>query len=167
MTVSVAASNPLALSARARLRVSPRLAELVSVVGLLALALAARLPGLLLIPRFGDEQLDVLYTMPLYRLQGLPLVAFDPYNGALFSYLLAVMLWVVGPYPWTPRLLSMLLAVATVGLTYWLGRSLGGPIAGLVAGGLLLFSAVHILINSHIAWSNATTPFFTTLAFCT
>src|SRR5918911_928925 len=114
MTVSVAAPKPLALSARARLRVSARVAELVGVLGLLA-----------------------------------------------------VMLWVVGPHPWTPRLLSMLLAVATVGLTYWLGRSLGGPIAGLVAGGLLLFSAVHILINSHIAWSNATTPFFTTLAFCT
>ena len=141
------------------------LLDLGAVVLLVAVAAAVRLPGLLTVPRFTDEQLDVLYTLPLYRLQGLPVVAFDPYNGPLFSYLLAIALWVVGPEPHTPRLLSLLLGLGAVVAAYWLGRSLGGRLAALVAGGLVAGSAVHVVVNSHIAWSNATTPFFTTLAF--
>jgi 4-amino-4-deoxy-L-arabinose transferase-like glycosyltransferase len=164
MAAIVDSPAPSTRSARAR-AIPGALLDLAAVTALVLLAAAARLPGLLTVPRFTDEQLDVLYTLPLYRLQGLPVVAFDPYNGPLFSYLLAALLWTVGPEPWTPRLLPLLLGLATVAATYWLGRSLGGRVAGLVAGGLLIGSAVHVVVNSHIAWSNATTPFFTTLAF--
>ena len=166
MAVSVESPKSLAAPTPARSRLAPLLADLGAVLGLVALAAAIRLPGLLTVPRFTDEQLDVLYTIPLYRLHGLPLIGFDPYNGPLFSYLLALMLWAVGPEPSTPRLLPLVLGVGAVVATYWLGRSLGGRLAGVVAGGLLAVSAVHVVINSHIAWSNATTPFFTTLAFC-
>ena len=44
------------------------------------------------------------------------------------------------------------------------GRQLGGRLAGLVAALLLATNYVHIIINSHVAWSNSLTPFFTTLA---
>jgi 4-amino-4-deoxy-L-arabinose transferase-like glycosyltransferase len=165
MATSLEISDQSTPSAHAR-AVPGFLLDLAAVAALVALAAAVRLPGLLTVPRFTDEQLDVLYTLPLYRLQGLPVVAFDPYNGPLYSYLLAVTLWLLGPEPYTPRLMVLLLGLATVAATYWLGRSLGGRAAGLVAGGLLVGSAVHVVVNSHIAWSNATTPLFTTLAFC-
>ena len=140
------------------------LVDLTLVVGCAALALMIRLPHLMTVPRFTDEQLDVLFTLPLYRLEAFPLVAVDPYNGPLFSWLLAAFLWVVGPRPETPRLLVALVASATVALTYLLGRTLGGRLAGLVAAGLLMTCATHVVVNSHVAWSNGTTPFFTTLA---
>jgi hypothetical protein len=127
-------------------------------------ALAVRLPNFLTIPRFTDELLDVLYTLPLYRLQALPMVGFDPYNGPLISWLIALSLWVFGPQPWAPRMAPLLLGSGAVVLTYLLGRVVGGRLAGLLAAGLLATSAVHVLVNSHISWSNATTPFFTTLA---
>lgn len=165
MAVTVETPHPRAGPPSVRARPVLLLADLGAILALIAVAAAIRLPGLMWVPRFTDEQLDVLYTLPLYRLQGLPLVGFDPYNGPLFSYLLAISLWVFGPQPWTPRLLSLLLALGTVAATYWLGRNLGGRVAGLMAGGLLATSAVHTFINSHMAWSNATTPFFTTLAF--
>lgn len=116
-------------------------------------------------PRFTDEQIEVLYALPLYRQQALPLIGPDPYNGPLHTYLLAGAFWIFGPEPQTPRLLSVLVGVATIVATYCLGRRLGGRLAGCVAAGLLATSATHVLVNSHVAWSNATTPLFTTLAF--
>jgi dolichyl-phosphate-mannose-protein mannosyltransferase len=165
VTVNLSAASPTVATSRAT--VSPLLLDLALATGLGALALALRLQQLLTVPRFSDEQLDVLYTLPLYRLQALPLVAFDPYNGPLFSGLLAAFFWLIGPRPEAPRLLVTLLASATVVLTFLLGRALGGRLAGLVAAGLLATCATHVLVNSHVAWSNATTPFFTTLAILT
>jgi 4-amino-4-deoxy-L-arabinose transferase-like glycosyltransferase len=117
------------------------------------------------VPRFTDEQLDVLYTLPLYRQQAIPLVGFDPYNGAMFSYMLAALLWLIGPQPYAPRLLVLLTGSATVAATYLLGREINGRLAGLIAAGLLATSATHVLVNSHVAWSNSTTPLFSTLGF--
>jgi 4-amino-4-deoxy-L-arabinose transferase-like glycosyltransferase len=147
----------------------PRLALLdcAALIGLALLALVIRVPSLLTVPRFTDEQLEVLYTLPLYRHQALPLVGFDPYTGPVFSYLLAALFWVVGPQPYVPRVLVLLIGVATVAAVYLLGRSVGGRLAGLIAAGLLATSATHVLVNSHIAWSNSMTPLFTTLAFAT
>jgi 4-amino-4-deoxy-L-arabinose transferase-like glycosyltransferase len=146
------------------------LLDLLIVVGLGVLALLIRQQGLLTVPRFTDEQLDVLYTVPLYRGWALPIVAFDPYNGPLFSYLLAGLLRLLGPDPAVPRTLVMLVGVAAVVAAYVLGRLVSADarwsrLAGLVAAGLLATCAAHVVINSHVAWSNATTPFFTTLAF--
>jgi hypothetical protein len=38
-------------------------------------------------------------------------------------------------------------------------------IAGLLAAGLLATNGPHVVVNSHIAWSNCLTPLLTTLAF--
>lgn len=143
------------------------LLDLALALGLFVLALGIRLPNLLTVPRFTDEQLDVLYTIPLYRHEAVPLVGWDPYNGALFSYLLALALWTIGPHAYTPRLLVLLLGAAAVAATYLLGRRLGGPLAGAVAGGLLATSATHVVVNSHVSWSNALTPLFVTVAVLT
>ena len=53
----------------------------------------------------------------------------------------------------------------TVGMTYLLGRRLFGQAAGLVAAILLAGNAAHVLVSSHVAWSNCVTPLFTTTAF--
>jgi len=55
------------------------------------------------------------------------------------------------------------LGALTVVLTYGLALRLAGPTAALLAAGLMATSGVHI-VNGHIAWSNCTTPFFTTAA---
>jgi len=46
-------------------------------------------------------------------------------------------------------------------LTYFLARSLAGPLVALVAAGLFATSGAHIVVG-HIAWTNCTTPFFVT-----
>ena len=161
--LSLSSSRPAAPWSRPRLA----LVDCAALIGLAFLALVIRVPSLLTVPRFTDEQLEVLYTLPLYRHQALPLVGFDPTSGPIFSYLLAALFWVVGPQPYVPRLLVLLIGVATVAAVYLLGRSVGGRLAGLIAAGLLATSATHVLINSHIAWSDSTTPLFTTLAFAT
>lgn len=161
--LSLSSSRPAAPWSRPRLA----LVDCAALVGLALLALVIRVPSLLTVPRFTDEQLEVLYTLPLYRHQALPLVGFDPDNGPIFSYLMAALFWVVGPQPYVPRVLVLLIGVATVAAVYLLGRSVGGRLAGLIAAGLLATSATHVLVNSHIAWSNSTTPLFTTLAFAT
>jgi 4-amino-4-deoxy-L-arabinose transferase-like glycosyltransferase len=146
-------------------RLTLALADIASLLGLSVLAGVVRWPHLLTIPRFTDEQIEVLWTLPIYRLETFPLASVDPYNGPLYNYLLAAALWLLGPEPHTPRLFSLLVGSLTVAGTYLLGRRLGGRPGGLVAAGLLLTCATHVLVNSHVAWSNATTPLFTTLAF--
>ncbi len=42
--------------------------------------------------------------------------------------------------------------------------SIVNRVAGVIAGALLTVSFVPVVVNSHIAWSNASTPFWTTLA---
>src|SRR6185295_8474488 len=40
-----------------------------------------------------------------------------------------------------------------------------GQIVGLLAAGLFATNGPHVVVNSHIAWSNCLTPLLTTLAF--
>ncbi|MFC2015765.1 glycosyltransferase family 39 protein [Chloroflexota bacterium] len=132
---------------------------------LLAIATAIRLPYLQLIPVITDEVFEVLAAQ---RISQGELIIFGPMNptaGPLVTYLIALGFWVFGSQIHTPRIIIMVLGVLTVGLTYLLGRSLGGRRAGLIAGALLAFSPIHTVVNSHVAWSNAATPFFITLTF--
>ena len=139
--------------------------DIIVMGALLAIATAVRLLYLQLIPVFTDEVFEVLAAYSIY--QG-NLTAFGPVNptaGPLFAYLIALSFWLLGPQVLLPRVLVMTIGVLTVGLTYALGRSMGGRWAGVIAGALLAFSPVHTIVNSHVAWSNSTTPFFVTLAF--
>ncbi|MFC2030755.1 ArnT family glycosyltransferase [Chloroflexota bacterium] len=139
--------------------------DLVLIIALLVIATAIRLLYLQLIPVFTDEAFEVLAAYSIYQGE---FTAFGPVNptaGPLFAYLVALSFWLLGPQFLLPRILVMTIGVLTVGLTYVLGRSIGGRWAGAIAGALLAFSPVHTIVNSHIAWSNSTTPFFITLAF--
>ena len=127
------------------------------------IAAALRWPNLWLIPTFTDETNEARLAVAIYRGQAAPLTNVDPYIGALWNYLLAAGFWLFGLSPWLPRLAAMLAGVATVGAAWWLGRELGGRVGGAVAAGFLATSSTHILVNSHVGWSHATTPLFATL----
>jgi 4-amino-4-deoxy-L-arabinose transferase-like glycosyltransferase len=136
---------------------------------MLGIAAAARWPNLWLIPTFTDETIEVRLAYDIARGQAAPLTNVDPYIGALWNWLLAVGFWMFGLSPWLPRLLVLVTGVATVGAAWWLGREIGGRsggrLASIVAGLFMAGCSTHVLVNSHVAWSHATTPLWTTLGF--
>ena len=144
--------------------------DLILAAGLLLLAAAVRLPYLQLIPQLTDETGDVLWALDIYKGRHLPLTQNDPYNGPVLGYLLAAAFWLFGVHVALPRLMMLLLGSLTVVLTYALARLLVPPsniqslTSGLIAAGLMTTALVPVVINSHIAWSNCSTPFFVTLA---
>ena len=139
-------------------------ADLILGLALFAAALAIRLPYLLLIPRLTDETGEVLWALRIAQGEILPLTHVDTYNGPLFPYLLAAAFRVFGLSIPLPRAFAMVIGTLTVVVAYGLARAMAGRLAGLLAGALMATSFTHVLINSHVAWSNCTTPFFTALA---
>ena len=133
-----------------------------AVLALLALALAARFPNLWLQPPMTDEWREAGRALEIARGEALPLTNYDAFIGALWNYLLAGAYLALGPDLRVPRLLVMLAGALTVVPAYLLGSELGGRRAGVLTGLLLATSPVHVLVNSHIAWSNSTSPLFTT-----
>ena len=157
------------------------------IIGLAVLAFAIRWPYLWEIPQFTDETLENLVSYGIYQGKR-PLTGTQPYIGVFHHYLEAGLLFLFGPSVYTPRLLVMVLGVATVAATYLLGAEVGRRVvdqggaagpgagsddargaaarqAGLVAGGLLATSATHVLTNSHLAWQHCALLLYLTLAF--
>ena len=133
-------------------------------VTLFALAAAARWPYLLRLPHFTDEVGEVRWALRIWRGEAFPLTAQVQYMGPYHHYLLAAALWLFGPQIVLPRLLVLIIGALTVVLTYLLGRELAGPKVGQLAALLLATSPQHIVVNSHVAWQNSTTPLYSTLS---
>lgn len=132
---------------------------------LFTLAFAVRLPNLQTLPRFTDEGREVLWAVDAFRNGLWPLTSVDAYDGPLFPYLLRAWFHVAGVSPQAPRALVLLLGSLSVVVVYFLASKLARDRrAGLLAAGLACANAPHILVNSHIAWSNCTTPLFSSLA---
>lgn len=129
-----------------------------------AVGLFVRLPNYMVVPAITDESREVALAIEILRNGAHPLIGVDAYNGPLYQYLLALAFKLFGLSVEMPRLFILFIGVLTVAVTYVLARIWAGPLAGLIAALLMAFSGVHIAINSHIAWSNSMTPFFTTLA---
>jgi hypothetical protein len=159
--VTAAAVNPKGRPALVSTALRP---EAIGVLALVVLAGVARWPYLALIPRTTDEAGEVLIAFRIAAGHELPLTSNSPFIGGVVNYLAALMVMLVGPSLESARLTSLVLGALTVLPTYLLGRSLGGRPVGLIAASLMAASATHIAVNSHIAWSSAATPFFTTLA---
>lgn len=134
------------------------------IVVLLVVAAAVRVPYLWDIPRFTDEANEALKALVTAHGRILPLTNMDPYIGPLWNYLLAGVFLATGPSLYTPRTVVAILGTLTVVPTYLLGRALGGRAVGALAATFLALSPIHILVNSHIGWSNCITPLLTTLA---
>jgi 4-amino-4-deoxy-L-arabinose transferase-like glycosyltransferase len=155
-------------SARAGWLTLPRRRAIETVLllaGILGIAAAARWPNLWLIPTFTDETIEVKLAYDIAAGRAAPLTNVDPYIGAFWNWVLAIGFWAFGLSPWLPRLLVFVAGVATVGAAWWLGRELGGRVGGFVAALFLAGCSTHVLVNSHVAWSHATTPLWTTLGF--
>ena len=168
-------------AAPARQSRSGRRVDFLLIGGLALLAFVVRWPNLWLVPRFTDETLEVLHSVAIVRDGARPLTNYDSYYGALYNYVVALALLVSGESPLAPRVVVLLAGVATVVATYLLGSELGRRIAtppqdagehpigprlvGLLASGLLATNGPHVVVNSHVAWSNCLTPLLTTLAF--
>lgn len=138
--------------------------EAIAVLGLVLLAGLVRWPYLADIPRYTDELQEVLWSLEIARGGFLPLTAVDSYYGPLWSYLLAGLFKLFGPTPVLPRITALVVGAVFVGLTYYAARSMAGRWVAWIAAALLATSAGHVVINSHTARSNSTTPLFTTAA---
>jgi 4-amino-4-deoxy-L-arabinose transferase-like glycosyltransferase len=134
------------------------------VVGLIVVAALVRWPNVHLVPPYADETEEALRAWAIAQGDLRPLVNVDSYIGALWSYVVAAAFVVFGRNAEVPRLASLLAGALTVGATYLLGRHLLGKPAGLLAALLLAGNAAHVLVSSHVAWSNCVTPLFTTTA---
>lgn len=125
-------------------------ADLVVLLGLLAIAALLRLPGLA--ERGGwdaDQGHDLLVLWRLVDGHQLPLLGpptsiGDFHHGALYYFVLAPFAWISSVDPLVVVGAIAVGGVAAVGVTWWLARSIGGPVAGLVAGLLMAVSASAI-----------------------
>jgi hypothetical protein len=137
--------------------------------GLLVLAAAARLPGIATRGRFdGDQGYDMLTLLHFTRdgvfpLLGPPTSIGDFHHGAFYYLLLAPVAAISGSDPIAVVTALALMGVAAVGVTWWLARSIGGRVAGLVAGVLLAMSPAAI-DESTFLWNPNPIPLFAAIA---
>jgi len=134
-------------------------------LALVAVGIYLRLRHLMDVPEFTDEIVEVQRAVPIARGEDFPLVNVSAYIGAWHNYLTAGALVLSGFDLTAARLLSLVFGMLTVLLTYALARELGcsRPVA-FFAAVLLCVSGAHVVVGSRLAISNATTPFYTTLA---
>jgi 4-amino-4-deoxy-L-arabinose transferase-like glycosyltransferase len=121
--------------------------ELLGLGAILAIAAVLRLFSL---PARGqwdaDQGHDMLVLFNFVRLGEWPLLGpptsiGDVHHGALYYYLLAPAAWLSNADPVAVTAMIALCGVAAVAVTWWLARSIGGPVAGFVAGLLMAVSA--------------------------
>jgi 4-amino-4-deoxy-L-arabinose transferase-like glycosyltransferase len=132
-------------------------------LSLTVLGLLTRLPYFMQIPYFEDETLEALYALKVYPGGQFVASTWDNYLGPQSAYLVALGYRLFGLDPIVPRALVVIMGALTVGLTYLLARTLGlNKFGSFVAALILLANPFHILINSHIAWSNSMLAFYIT-----
>jgi len=121
--------------------------ELLGLVAILAIAAVLRFVDL---PGRGQWEADqghdmlVLYQFTQlghWPLVGPPTSIGDFHHGVLYYYVLAPAAWLSAADPVAVTAEIALAGVAAVAVTWWLARSIGGSIAGLVAGALMAVSA--------------------------
>ncbi len=123
----------------------------VALPGLLLLAALLRLPDLATRGTWdGDQGHDMLVLRTLVRdgvvpLLGPPTSIGDVHHGAWYYYLLSPAAALTGgDSPLAVVTLIALAGIAAVGVVWWLARSIGGPVAGAVAGLVMATSAAAV-----------------------
>jgi hypothetical protein len=126
-------------------------ADRLALPALLLVAAAVRLPDLATRGTWdGDQGHDMLVLRTLVHdgvipLLGPPTSIGDVHHGAWYYYLLSPAAALTGgDQPLAVVALIAICGILAVGVTWWLARSIAGPLAGLVAGGLLAVSAAAI-----------------------
>jgi hypothetical protein len=138
---------------------SARALDVIALVGLLLLAAILRLPDLATRGTWdGDQGHDMLVLRSLVRdgvvpLLGPPTSIGDFHHGALYYYVLAPSaLPGGGDSPLAVVAFITLAGIAAVGVTWWLARSIGGPLAGFAAG-LLMAVSIAAIDESTFLWN--------------
>jgi hypothetical protein len=148
---------------------SPALFDRVSLVAVTLVAAFLRIPGIEARGRFDADQGHDMATLVAFTRDGVvPLLGpktsvGEFHHGAFYYYLLAPSAWISNGDPVAVTLFIALLGIGAVALTWWLGRALGGPVAGLVAGMLLAVSPAAIEESTFI-WNPNPIAFFAALA---
>jgi hypothetical protein len=141
-------------------------------ISLLVLAALARFPGLAGRGRFdGDQGHDMLTLLRFTRdgvfpLLGPPTSIGDFHHGAFYYLLLAPAALLSHSDPAVVVGEIALMGVAAVGVTWWLARAIGGPVAGFVAGLLLALSPAGI-DESTFLWNPNPIPLFAAISLAT
>lgn len=148
-------------------RVRPVEAEALAILALFSFALIMRWPNLMRLPHFTDEIGEIRWLLQIYRGEAFPLTAQVTYFGPVHHYLVAFCFWLFGPSVALPRTIVCVIGALTVAMTYLIGRELGGWRIGLLGGALLATLPQHIVVNSHVAWENSTTPLYATFCYYT
>lgn len=128
-------------------------------IGLLLLAALMRLPNLATRGTWdADQGHDMLMLRALVRdgvipLLGPPTSIGDVHHGALYYYLLSPAAFLTGgDSPLAVTALIAIAGIAAVIVTWWLARSIGGPVAGLVAG-LAMAVSTSAVDESTFIWN--------------
>ncbi|MEJ2735688.1 MAG: glycosyltransferase family 39 protein [Anaerolineae bacterium] len=100
---------------------------------------------------FVDEYLTIRAAHRILT-QGAPLLPSGNFysHGLLISYIEALVIGLGGSQSWLMRLPVLLLSTVAIPLTYWFGRRLFSPAAGLVAAALLAFAPEAILWGGRV-----------------
>ncbi len=143
-------------------------------LGLCTVLVIAALVRFAFLPTRGEFDLDQGHDMLVLRdfvtagivpLLGPPTSVGAGHHGAIWYYLLAPAALLNGANDPIPVVaLLALLGVAAVALTWWLARSVGGPVAGLVAAIVLAGSATAIQASTFI-WNPSPMAASSALAF--
>ena len=140
-------------------RLRPGAALALVPVGLLVLAALLRLPNLATRGTWdADQGHDMLMLRALVRdgvipLLGPPTSIGDVHHGAVYYYLLSPAAFLTGgDSPLAVVALIALAGIAAVLVTWWLARSIGGPVAGLLAG-LAMAVSTSAVDESTFIWN--------------
>ena len=143
------------------------------VLGLVAIIALAALLRFVDLPTRGQWEADQGHDMLVlfqftqqghWPLLGPPTSIGDFHHGVLYYYLLAPAAWLSGADPVAVTAEIALAGVGAVVLTWWLARSIAGPIAGFVAGALMAFSASAVEESTFI-WNPNLIALTSSIAF--
>ncbi len=142
--------------------------ERLGLLGIVALAAVTRLPGLASRGRFdADQGHDMLVllgmTQGTWPLLGPRTSVGEFHHGAFYYELLSPAAFLSGADPVAVTAWIALLGIAAVALTWWLARSIAGPLAGLIAGLVLAVSPAAIEQSTFI-WNPNPIPLFAALS---
>jgi 4-amino-4-deoxy-L-arabinose transferase-like glycosyltransferase len=137
--------------------------------GLLVVAGITRLPGLAQRAEFdGDQGHDMLTLLRFARegvfpLLGPPTSIGDFHHGAFYYLLLAPVAALENSDPVAVVTAIAVMGILAVAVTWWLARSMGGRLAGLIAGAILALSPAAI-DESTFLWNPNPIPLFAAIA---
>ena len=141
----------------------------IALLTVVAVAAFLRLPGLASRGRFDADQGHDMFSLVAFVRDGVvPLLGpktsvGEFHHGAFYYFLLAPSAWLSNGDPVAVTFFLALLGIGAVALTWWLARTIGGPVAGLIAGFLLAVSPAAIE-ESIFIWNPNPIGFFAVLA---